>query len=300
MKEPALRLGVVILPELSWSTARGLWRRAEELGFDHAWTYDHLAWRSLRDSPWFGAIPTLTAAATATDRIRLGTLVASPNFRHPVPFARELIALDDVSGGRLTLGIGAGGTGWDATILGLPAWSPRERTDRFEEFVVLLDRLLREPATSFAGRFYSADEARSHPGCVQRPRIPFAVAATGRRGMRLAATYGDVWVTTGDRFADPPLAAAAGVEVVRSQMARLDEACVAVGRDPTSLRRLVLTGPNLDGGLASLEAFRHATGVYAAAGVTDFVVHWPRPSDPYAGDRKTFERIVSDYKASTA
>ena len=102
-----------------------LWRRAEALGFDHAWTYDHLAWRSLRDSPWFGAVPTLTAAAMATERIRLGTLVASPNFRHPVPFATELVTLDDISGGRLTLGIGAGGDGWDATMLGQVAWSPR-------------------------------------------------------------------------------------------------------------------------------------------------------------------------------
>ena len=70
-----------------WSTARDLWRRVEELGFDHAWTYDHLAWRSLRDSTWFGAVPFLAAGAVVTERIRLGTLVASPNFRHPVPFA---------------------------------------------------------------------------------------------------------------------------------------------------------------------------------------------------------------------
>ena len=193
-----MRLGVVILPELRWSAARQVWRRAEELGFAHAWTYDHLAWRALRDSPWFGAIPTLTAAATVTSRIRLGPLVTSPNFRHPVAFARELIALDDVSDGRLDLGIGAGGTGFDATILGQAAWSNRERGDRFVEFVTLLDRLLREPTTSYEGRFYSANQARTYPGCVQRPRLPFAIAATGPRGMRLAAQYADVWVTTGD------------------------------------------------------------------------------------------------------
>ena len=81
-----MRLGVCILPELRWPEQRRLWHRAEELGFDHAWTYDHLAWRSLADGPWFGAIPTLTAAALATSRMRLGPLVASPNYRHPVPF----------------------------------------------------------------------------------------------------------------------------------------------------------------------------------------------------------------------
>jgi alkanesulfonate monooxygenase SsuD/methylene tetrahydromethanopterin reductase-like flavin-dependent oxidoreductase (luciferase family) len=288
-----VRLGVVILPELPWPGARVQWRRAEELGFDHAWTYDHLAWRSLRDAPWFGAVPTLAAAATVTDRIRLGTLVASVNFRHPVPFARELVTLDDVSRGRFTLGIGAGGTGWDATMLGQAPWSARARGERFVEFVELLDRLLREPETSYEGRFYSAKEARTYPGCLQRPRIPFAIAATGRRGMQLAAAHGDTWVTTGDRVADRPLPADAGVKVVRGQMARLDEACVQAGRDPASLRRLVLTGPCLDGGLTSLDAFRHTIGVYAAAGVTDLVVHWPRPDDPYAGDLPVFERIIS-------
>jgi alkanesulfonate monooxygenase SsuD/methylene tetrahydromethanopterin reductase-like flavin-dependent oxidoreductase (luciferase family) len=288
-----LRLGVVILPDLRWSSAREVWRRAEELGFDHAWTYDHLAWRALRDAPWFGAIPTLTAAATATFRIRLGTLVASINFRHPVPFARELLTLDDVSEGRLTLGIGAGGTGWDATILGQPAWPPKERADRFVEFVELLDRLLRERATSYAGRFYSADEARSHPGCVQEPRIPFAIAATGRRGMRLAARHGELWVTVGDRSAERPQGAAEGAKVVAEQIARLEDACAEIGRDPKSIRRLVLSGPNLRSGLESLEAFRETLDRYAAIGATDFAVHWPRRDEPYAGDIAKFERILS-------
>ena len=172
---------------------RERWCAAEALGFDHVWTYDHLTWRMLRDGPWFGAIPTLTAAALATSRIRLGTLVASPNFRHPVPFAKELMTLDDIAAGRLTLGIGAGGLGWDATALGQQTWSAHERADRFEEFVTLLDQLLSQPATSHAGRYYSADEARALPGCVQQPRIPFAIAAAGPRGMRLAARFASTW-----------------------------------------------------------------------------------------------------------
>lgn len=288
-----MRLGVVILPEFRWSTAQSLWRRAEELGFDQAWTYDHLAWRSLRDSAWFGAIPTLAAAAMATGRIRLGTLVASPNFRHPVPFAKELITLDDISGGRLTLGIGAGSDGWDATMLGQAAWSRRERADRLAEFVDLTDRLLRHPATSYSGKFYSAEAARTYPGCVQRPRIPFAIAATGPRGMGVAAAYGQSWITTGDRAREGTLSAAEGAKVVQEQIARLDAACAQVGRDPGSLRHLVLAGPLLDSGLASVEAFRDTTGRYAEAGVTDFVVHWPRSEGPYAADIKTFERIFS-------
>jgi alkanesulfonate monooxygenase SsuD/methylene tetrahydromethanopterin reductase-like flavin-dependent oxidoreductase (luciferase family) len=287
-----MQLGVVILPELRRPQLEETWRRAEALGFAHAWTYDHLAWRGLRDSPWYSAVPTLCAAAFATQRIRLGTLVASPNFRHPVPFARELIALDDLSGGRLTLGIGAGGSGWDATMLGHPAWPARERADRFEEFVTLLDRLLREPVTSYAGRFYSADEVRMHPGCVQQPRIPFAIAATGPRGMRLAVRHADCWVTTGDRSGATAVPARAGAAIVRAQITRLEAECAEAGRDPSRLRRMVLSGAELDAGLASRDAFEDTLGRYAEAGVTDFVVHWPRASQPYAGDVAHFERVV--------
>ena len=68
-----MRTGVVILPQQRWSEAAVTWRRAEELGFVHAWTYDHLSWRSLRDQPWFATVPTLTAAAVVTSTIRLGT-----------------------------------------------------------------------------------------------------------------------------------------------------------------------------------------------------------------------------------
>ena len=213
-----LRVGVLILPEHPWRESCVLWQRAEELGFEHAWTYDHLTWRGHRDLPWFSAIPTLTAAALATDRIRLGTLVASPNFRHPLTLAKEIVTLDDISGGRLTLGIGQGSTGWDATMMGAEPRSPRERSERFREFVELTDLLLREPETTYLGNFYSAREARTYPGCVQSPRVPFAIAASGRTGMRLAARFAETWVTTGSRTRPGPVDAAQGTRDVRDQI----------------------------------------------------------------------------------
>src|SRR6267154_2416982 len=104
---PVVRFGIIILADQRWQDSVRRWRLAEDYGFDHAWTYDHLGWRSLVDGPWFDAVPTLTAAAMVTSRIRLGTMVASPNFRNPVPFARDLTGLDDISAGRLTVGVGA-------------------------------------------------------------------------------------------------------------------------------------------------------------------------------------------------
>ncbi|MET9547464.1 LLM class flavin-dependent oxidoreductase [Streptomyces sp. NPDC006627] len=296
----SLRLSTVILPVRRWHEGgRDQWLRAEELGFHAAYTYDHLAWRSFRDGPWFGAVPTLTAAAAATERLRLGTLVTSPNFRHPVTLAKELISLDDISGGRITLGIGAGGNGFDATTLlkkDQEPWTPRERADRFGEFVPLLDRLLTEDSVTYEGTFYSATEARDIPGCVQRPRLPFAVAATGPRGLRLAARHGQAWVTTGD-----PKLFEAGTpeqsrEAIRGQIEKLDKACADIGRDGAELDKVLLTGftPDRNRPLESLDAFVDFAGKHAELGFTEIVVHAPIPDSDFAADQAVFEQIATE------
>ena len=299
----SLRLSTVILPYLRWHEGgRDMWQRAEQLGFHTAFTYDHLSWRTFRDGPWFGAVPTLTAAAAVTDRIRLGTLVTSPNFRHPVTLAKELISLDDISGGRLTLGVGAGGTGFDATALGQEPWTPRERADRLAEFVPLLDRLLTEDSVSYEGDHYSAHEARNIPGCVQRPRLPFAVAATGPRGMRLAARYGQAWVTTGDPKLFESGTPEQSVQAIRGQIDKLADSAAAVGRDAARLDKILLTGFTPDRGrpLESLDAFVDFAGRHSELGVTDLVIHWPIPDSDFAADEKVFERIAMEAPAQLA
>ncbi|SEC81064.1 LLM class flavin-dependent oxidoreductase [Streptomyces sp. PAN_FS17] len=296
----SLRLSTVILPYRRWSEGgRKAWQRAEQLGFHAAYTYDHLSWRSFRDGPWFGAVPTLTAAAAVTDQLRLGTLVTSPNFRHPVTLAKELISLDDVSGGRITLGIGAGGTGFDATTLAQEPWTPRERADRFAEFVTLLDRLLSEDSVSYQGDFYSAHEARNIPGCVQRPRLPFAVAATGPRGLRLAAQYGQAWVTTGDPKVSESGTHEQSFQAIRGQVEKLSDACAAIGRDMAGLDKVLLTGftPERSRVLESLDAFVDFAGRHQELGFTEIVVHWPIPDSDFAADEKVFEQIAMEAAA---
>jgi alkanesulfonate monooxygenase SsuD/methylene tetrahydromethanopterin reductase-like flavin-dependent oxidoreductase (luciferase family) len=270
---------VCILPEFRWAEARPRWEAAEQGGFSCAWTYDHLSWTTLRDGPWFGALPLLTAAAGVTSSIRLGALVLSPSFRHPVPLAKELMTLDDVSDGRLDAGIGAGSDAEDARVLGTPPWPRAERTARFREFVALLDRLLREPAVTSSGHFYSALDARGIPGCVQQPRVPFTVAAAGPRGLAVAASYGQAWVTYGPWGSDgatPPEEWLAGLA---SQCATVDTACVAVGRSPSSLRRVVLVPLGLHWAQSSIDAWEDFLGRVAAIGIDDVVLHWPRPWD---------------------
>ncbi|MEU6753002.1 LLM class flavin-dependent oxidoreductase [Spirillospora sp. NPDC046719] len=281
----APRISTVMWPMQSWPEAGELWRRAEELGFHHAWVYDHLAWRGT--APWYDAYTTMAAAAAVTSRVRLGTLVTSPNFRHPVPTAHAIRTIDHVSGGRLTVGIGSGGTNRrsDAGVLGGGDWTPRERADRFAEWVDLLDRVLRGPETTGEGAYYSALDVVSDPGCVQRPRVPFVIAGDGPRGMRLAARYGSGWVTSPHGDGREPL------DVVRERLARFGEACEAEGRAPAD--RILLTGFSGEPWLASAGAFADLAGRYAELGITEIALHWPRPGTPWDADMKVFEEVAA-------
>ncbi|TFC51294.1 LLM class flavin-dependent oxidoreductase [Cryobacterium sp. TMT1-21] len=291
-----MRFGIVILPQDAWPEARRKWQGAEALGFDHAWTYDHLSWRSLADQPWHATVPTLTAAAVVTSRIRLGTFVSSPNFRHPVTFAKEIATLDDIAGGRFLLGIGSGGTGFDAGVLGQPELTPRQRHERFAEFVTGLDLLLRheEPGRgglSFSGDWATAVGARMVGTPAQSPRVPFVIAANGPKGLRLVTTFGSGWVTTG---AD----GAVGEDwwaSVATLSARLDDTALAAGRDPAGIDRYL----SLDSGgaysLSSAGAFEDAVGRAGELGFTDVISHWPRPDGIYAGSEAVLERVAASF-----
>jgi alkanesulfonate monooxygenase SsuD/methylene tetrahydromethanopterin reductase-like flavin-dependent oxidoreductase (luciferase family) len=281
-----MRFGITILPEHRWSVAAPLWRRAQELGFDHAWTYDHLVWAGLPDSPWFGALPTLTAAAGVTDRIRLGTFVSSPNYRHPYAFARDLLAVEDVSGGRLVCGLGTGGD-LDAQILGEQR-SLKERVDRFHEFVEALDRLLREDHVDLGGRFYRTVDARTLPGPLQQPRIPFVIAANGPRALRLAANHGQGWTTFGlggdtlDEWWDG----------IATLCRRLDTVEAEVRRDQPLDRYLSLDGaPRF--ALESVDLFEDMVGRARELGFSDVITHWPRAEGVYAGSEATLDEVAS-------
>jgi alkanesulfonate monooxygenase SsuD/methylene tetrahydromethanopterin reductase-like flavin-dependent oxidoreductase (luciferase family) len=289
---PVVRIGIIILPDARWQQAAPRWRRAEDYGFAHAWTYDHLGWRDLVDGPWFDAVPTLTAAALETSRIQLGTMVASPNFRHPVTFARQLTAVDDISGGRLVLGVGAGagGTSFDTTVLGSPPLSPRARGDRFAEFTELLDLLLRTGRATWQGEYYTAVDARSTPGCVQSPRIPFIVAANGPRSMRTAARFGQGWVTSGARTGDLEQ----WWRAVSLAGERFTEALDAAGRGAEAVPRYLSLDAAPVFSLSSASYFADAVARASELGFTDALTHWPRQESWYAGSESVLEEVAAD------
>lgn len=284
-----MRLGLLLIPTDPWPRAVARAREIEDMGFDHLWTYDHLSWRRFRDEPWFGAVSWLSGIAALTSRIRLGTMVTSPNFRQPVVLAKEAMTLDHISDGRLTLGVGAGGIGFDATVLGQEVLTPGQRVDRLRDFLHVLDGLLTSPGFSTDNASYPVVEARMLPGCVQQPRLPLAIAAGGPRTMRLAATYGDAWITDAHHESWDELSAA-----MTAQLGMLDQAGEEVGRQvPT---RIMLVANSFGRPLASLESFARFYDWCQGLGFTDLVLHDPRPDDPiWNDDPRVLEEIAARY-----
>ncbi|WLP88776.1 LLM class flavin-dependent oxidoreductase [Gordonia sp. NB41Y] len=281
-----MRIGICILPDLTWRQSRPLYERAEAMGFDHVWTYDHLVWGGLPDSRWFSCVPTLTAAATATSTIGLGTFVASPNFRHPVSFAREIQTLIDISDGRLLLGLGAGGTP-DDTVLGSDRLPPKQRVDRLQEFTELLDRTLRDDHVDFGGTYYSARDMRLVGGPV-RDRVPLLLAGNGPRSVRYAARTGDGWVTTGttaDGLDD-------WFDGIARNCALLDETLSAAGRT-NGFARLISLDASPRTAFESIDLYDEMIGRAAELGFTDVIVHWPRDTEPYRASERVLEAVVA-------
>ena len=284
-----MRLSTVILPSERWSENRPKWIEAERLGLHAAYTYDHLSWRSFRERPWFTMVPFLAAASQVTSSIRLGPLVTTPNFRHPLLLAKDLLALDDVSNGRLVVGVGAGGQGFDASVLGHEPWSDRERFARYQEFTLTLERLLREPATSVKGEYYSVQDSRQLPGPVQRPRPPLYLSGLRRRSIAFAAEVGDGWVSVG-AFSD----AGDSTEVaVERQSQLLDDALGELGR--TGPYERLFLGPQTDEApLGSYEGFLDWAGRYRELKITELVIHYPIPDSIFDYDHGLFERIATE------
>lgn len=286
-----MKLSVVILPSARWEQVRANWMRADEWGLHAGYTYDHLSWRSFRDAPWFSMVPTLVAAATVTSSLRLGPLVTSANFRHPLILAKDLIALDDISHGRLSVGIGSGGTGFDAETLGHAPWSRRERHARFLEFTRALDHLLREPSSTLDGPYYPVVDSRQIPGPRQSPRPPIYLSALGPQSLAFAAEVADGWVSIG---APSGTLAGSTFAAVSSQVAILDSELASRGRDPTALHRILLDFDGDERPLSSYESFLDWAGRYAALGFDEVVVHWPVPESPFDYDQSLFERVCRE------
>jgi alkanesulfonate monooxygenase SsuD/methylene tetrahydromethanopterin reductase-like flavin-dependent oxidoreductase (luciferase family) len=268
----SLRFGVLDLPNAPFPVLAERWRIIEELGFNFLWAPDHTAyWRKL-DSPWFDGTTTLATMAAHTRRVRIGSLVANPILRHPVVLARQAAAVDHLSGGRLELGIGTGIAGFDHDAVGSAYWQPRERAERFAEYVGIVDDVLSSGGRpySFVGRYYATSDARILPEPPQRPRPPITLGGQSPTVLRIAAARADCWNTHGPFGATIEEILAVTVR----QNALLDELCAAAGRDPRSLRRSLLLVDALDA-WSSPGALERVVEQFCAIGIREYTAFWP-------------------------
>lgn len=267
----SLRVGVVVVQNLPWAAWLDRVLEVERLGYDSVLVWDHVVHRTQTpEDPLFEPFSLLGAAAQATTAVRLGTLVASPTMRHPLHLAKAAMTLDQVSGGRFELGIGAAGVLLDYQALGIQPWSRGEQVERFTETVELVDVVLRG-GSSYTGKHWSGEGMTAAPGCVQSPRVPLVLAAHGPRTLRLAGRLADTWNSYSSREAGPDEA----LEAFRSRSGLLEEAAGEAGRDPATIGRSVLVGSDAWPVLASPEAFREAALRWAEAGATEVVLMHP-------------------------
>ncbi|MGA2513022.1 MAG: TIGR03560 family F420-dependent LLM class oxidoreductase [Candidatus Limnocylindrales bacterium] len=231
-----MRFALMIEPQqgLTYAEQLDLARLAERLGFEAFFRSDH--YRSFPgpdNRPTTDAWTVLAGIARETTRIRLGVLVSPVTFRHPGSFAKVVTTVDEMSGGRVEVGVGAGWNDLEHSGLGLRFPDIEQRADLMEDELAILHGLWEEPdGWSFEGKQVRLQSASFHPRPVQRPHPPIIVGGEGSpRSLRLAARYADEYNMSSsvpDRCAEA--------------FARLDAECRRIGRDPATVRRSAMVG----------------------------------------------------------
>jgi alkanesulfonate monooxygenase SsuD/methylene tetrahydromethanopterin reductase-like flavin-dependent oxidoreductase (luciferase family) len=263
-----IRVGISIAPQDAGPTKAA---EIEARGFDLLVVADHLFHYREPEQPYLDAWMRLAAFSQSTTSIRLGTLVSNLSWRQPVLLAKQAIALDHLSGGRLELGVGCGAYP-DQAMAGISQMAASERVRRLAEGLEVLDRLLSGNTNSFTGEFTGYEHAEVAPGCVQRPRPPLVVAATGDRAIAVAAQWADTWnCFTGDGDLPSSLAA------LTAKGRLLSQSCEAAGRDPEEVRRSLLLWHS--GGCnpwAHKGALLEIVERFSDLGFTDFIAFSPQ------------------------
>ena len=231
--------------EVRWAELLDMTRAIEALGFDSVWVGEHLLYRwpdRAARGPW-ETWTVLAAIAASTSRIELGPLVACTNFHNPALLAKQAAAIDEVSGGRFVLGLGAG---WNETEFRAFGFPFDHRIDRFEEAFTIIRTLLRDGAIDFDGRWYQARDCELLPRGPRPDGPPLMIGSIGPRMLRATMGHADAWNCWYIDTANRP----AGVDRVR---AIVDAACRDVGRDPAAIERSVAVLVRLPGGSGRIQ-----------------------------------------------
>ncbi|MHB8619296.1 MAG: TIGR03560 family F420-dependent LLM class oxidoreductase [Chloroflexota bacterium] len=227
-----LRFGIKTLQQnSSFEEILPCWQEAEQLGFDTAWLFDHFIPinNATPDGPCDEGWIFLSALLARTERIRGGLMVSGNTYRHPAVLANMAATADQLSGGRLEFGLGAGWHETEHAMYGIPLPSAGERMRRLDEACRVLKLLWTERQATFDGRYYQLAGAWCEPKPVQRPYPHFVIGAAGDKlGLRIVAEQADEW-----NFVGGP------VDDYRAKVETLERHLATVGRDPASLERSV-------------------------------------------------------------
>ena len=241
-----MRLGVQ-LPEVeravSWAEMRDMARAAEDVGFDSVWVGDHLLYRDdegTTTGPW-EAWSILAGLAEATERVTLAPLVAATAFHNPAMLAKKAATVDEMSGGRLVVALGAGWNEVEFRAFGFPF---DRRASRFEEAFTIIRTLLHTGAIDFDGDFYTLRDCELRPRA--RPDIPLMVGSQGPRVLRATLPYVDAWNGWYAWFGNTTQGAA---DLNRT----VDEVCDDVGRPRTEVARTVTVLVEAPGSVGNTE-----------------------------------------------
>ena len=270
-------------PAPCWDELVARTKRAEEIGFDSVWVPDHLLVRDADEGAlgvWEGW-SLLAALAASTERVELGPLVACTAFRNPALLAKMADTVDEISGGRLTLGLGAGWHEPEFQAFGYPF---DHRVSRFEEAVTIIHGLLKHGQIDFEGTYYQARDCELRPRGPRAAGPPIMIGASGARVLGLTARFADVWNRDFDKV-NPDLEPFSPEDLAAWQL-RVDAACFEVGRDPATLERtaaVLVDLPNAPGreGWNALtgpaEDLAEGLRSYASAGFTHVQI-WLQPA----------------------
>jgi alkanesulfonate monooxygenase SsuD/methylene tetrahydromethanopterin reductase-like flavin-dependent oxidoreductase (luciferase family) len=262
-----------------WVEIRELAVRAEEIGFDTVWIPDELLWRPPEGQVrgWWECVAMTGAVAAATSRVKVGTWILSALHRNPGLTAKAVETLDEISGGRFVFGLGSGHAGRQAHAFGLPE---DHVFGRFQEAVEIIVPLLRHGRAQFEGTFHSARDLEHRPVGPRPGRIPIMIGAKGPKMLRLAALHADIWSWYVEERSD--------LDEFGPRLAALEEACLAVGRDPATIGKSagILVEPTSITGSAevlgipirgSADEIADGFRAFRAGGFTQIeVLLWPR------------------------
>jgi alkanesulfonate monooxygenase SsuD/methylene tetrahydromethanopterin reductase-like flavin-dependent oxidoreductase (luciferase family) len=230
MTQP-LRVGIKLSQDAPIESYKSIWKIADEARFDHCWAMDHLATIGGigDDRPIFDGWELLAGMAMATNHVRIGLLVTGITYRNPALLAKIATTVDHLSRGRLEFGIGAAWAANEHEMYGIHGLD--HRVGLFSEGLQVIRSLWTQERTNFDGRYYKMRNAVANPKPVQKPYPPIWIGSGGPSMLRLTARHADVWNASGS--------AGSRVEDAVAGSRQLDEACAAIGRDPTEIRRSV-------------------------------------------------------------